>query len=43
LIVVTNEEKSIHSEVFPFPNTTPFSQLRHCGNHFFIHYKFDPT
>ncbi|QCE03983.1 hypothetical protein DEO72_LG8g2015 [Vigna unguiculata] len=25
----TNEEKSIHSEAFPFPNTTPLSQLTH--------------
>jgi len=42
LIAVTNEDKSSPSEAFPFPNTTPLSQLRNCGNHFFIHYKFHP-
>ncbi|QCE10175.1 hypothetical protein DEO72_LG10g1401 [Vigna unguiculata] len=27
---VTNEDKSSPSEAFPFPNTTPLSQLRNC-------------
>ncbi|QCE03062.1 hypothetical protein DEO72_LG8g1081 [Vigna unguiculata] len=27
---VTNQDKSSHSEAFPFPNTTPLSQLRNC-------------
>jgi len=43
LISLTNDDKSSPTEAFPYPNTTPLSHIRYCGNNFFILYTFHPT